>query len=119
MGVRLGHEVGYATESEDCSSTETILKYMTDAAHLREAALQPDLASYTVIMLDQAHERPRDDLFRLARTIVGSRPSLKLLIASSTIEDVSRFSVYLGTPIPVFGFPGTGDWVPRISSQAW
>ncbi|MCO5570023.1 hypothetical protein L7F22_023737 [Adiantum nelumboides] len=86
MGVRLGHEVGYATESEDCSSAETILKYMTDAAHLHEAALQPDLASYSVIILDQAHERPWDVLFRLARAIVVSRPSLKLLIASSTIE---------------------------------
>ena len=57
MGVKLGHEVGYAIRFEDCTSDRTLVKYMTDGMLLREFLTCPDLATYSCIMVDEAHER--------------------------------------------------------------
>ena len=56
-GVKLGNEVGYSIRFEDCTSDKTIIKYMTDGMLLREFLTSPDLAAYSVIMIDEAHER--------------------------------------------------------------
>jgi len=42
---------------EDCTSNSTVIKYMTDGWLLREALIDPDIKNYSVIMLDEAHER--------------------------------------------------------------
>ncbi|XP_075238078.1 ATP-dependent RNA helicase pea isoform X3 [Lycorma delicatula] len=57
FGCRLGQEVGYTIRFEDCTSPETVIKYMTDGMLLRECLVDLDLKSYSVIMLDEAHER--------------------------------------------------------------
>jgi len=57
MGVVLGEEVGYSIRFEDCTSASTVVKYMTDGMLLREALLDPEMSNYSVIMLDEAHER--------------------------------------------------------------
>jgi pre-mRNA-splicing factor ATP-dependent RNA helicase DHX16 len=57
MGVKLGHEVGYSIRFEDCTSEMTILKYMTDGMLLREFFAQPELESYSVVMVDEAYEK--------------------------------------------------------------
>eukprot|EP00798_Chlamydomonas_sp_ICE-L_P001143 gene1143-3707_t len=69
MGVKLGNEVGYSIRFEDCTSDKTILKYMTDGMLLREFLGEPDLASYSVMMIDEAHERTlhTDILFGLVK----------------------------------------------------
>ena len=69
MGVKLGHEVGYSIRFEDCTSDKTIIKYMTDGMLLREFLGEPDLASYSVVMVDEAHERTlsTDILFGLVK----------------------------------------------------
>ena len=36
FGCQLGEEVGYAIRFEDCTSSETVIKYMTDGMLLRE-----------------------------------------------------------------------------------
>jgi len=66
-GVQLGQEVGYAIRFEDCTSSSTVIKYMTDGMLLREALLDQNLSSYGAIMLDEAHERTvfTDVLFSL------------------------------------------------------
>ena len=56
-GVQLGQEVGYSIRFEDCTSPETKIKYMTDGMMLRECLVDTDLSRYSVIMLDEAHER--------------------------------------------------------------
>ncbi|CAK5056730.1 unnamed protein product [Meloidogyne enterolobii] len=57
MGVELGQECGYAIRFEDCTSDKTIIKYMTDGILLRECLGDPDLDSYSAIIMDEAHER--------------------------------------------------------------
>src|SRR5690606_4545140 len=57
VGCQIGDEVGYTIRFEDCSSSRTRIKYMTDGMLLRECLLDSSLASYSVIMLDEAHER--------------------------------------------------------------
>ncbi|KIK27486.1 hypothetical protein PISMIDRAFT_187039 [Pisolithus microcarpus 441] len=57
MGTKVGYEVGYSIRFEDCTSDKTVLKYMTDGMLLREFLTEPDLASYSALIIDEAHER--------------------------------------------------------------
>lgn len=70
VGCRLGQEVGYTIRFEDCTSPETKIKYMTDGMLLRECLIDPDVSSYSVILLDEAHERTiaTDVLFGLLKS---------------------------------------------------
>ena len=106
MGTKLGNEVGYSIRFEDCTSRRTILKYMTDGMLLREFLNEPDLASYSVIIIDEAHERTlhTDVLFGLVKDIARFRPDLKLLISSATM-DTEKFSTFFDDA-PVFRIPG-------------
>ncbi|GMH01388.1 hypothetical protein Nepgr_003227 [Nepenthes gracilis] len=106
MGVKLGHEVGYSIRFEDCTSEKTTLKYMTDGMLLREFLGEPDLAGYSVIMVDEAHERTlsTDILFGLVKDVTRFRPDLKLLISSATL-DAEKFSDYFDSA-PIFKIPG-------------
>ncbi|KAM7383051.1 hypothetical protein PAMP_002737 [Pampus punctatissimus] len=106
MSVKLGNEVGYSIRFEDCTSERTVLKYMTDGMLLREFLTEPDLASYSVIIIDEAHERTlhTDILFGLIKDIARFRPDLKVLVASATL-DTERFSCFFDEA-PVFRIPG-------------
>ncbi|XP_048345601.1 pre-mRNA-splicing factor ATP-dependent RNA helicase DHX16 isoform X1 [Sphaerodactylus townsendi] len=106
MGVKLGNEVGYSIRFEDCTSERTVLKYMTDGMLLREFLTEPDLSSYSVIIIDEAHERTlhTDILFGLIKDIARFRPELKVLIASATL-DTERFSTFFDDA-PIFRIPG-------------
>ncbi|KAK1362878.1 RNA helicase [Heracleum sosnowskyi] len=106
MGVKLGHEVGYAIRFEDCTSEKTVIKYMTDGMLLREFLGEPDLSSYSVVIVDEAHERTvcTDVLFGLVKDIARFRPDLKLIISSATLDAV-RFSDYFDNA-PIFKVPG-------------
>lgn len=106
MSVKLGNEVGYSIRFEDCTSERTILKYMTDGMLLREFLTEPDLASYSVVIIDEAHERTlhTDILFGLIKDIARFRPDLKVLVASATL-DTERFSCFFDDA-PVFRIPG-------------
>lgn len=106
MGVKLGHEVGYSIRFEDCTSDKTVLKYMTDGMLLREFLGEPDLAGYSVVMVDEAHERTlsTDILFGLVKDIARFRSDLKLLISSATL-DAEKFSDYFDKA-PIFKIPG-------------
>ncbi len=66
-----GLQVGYAIRFEDCTSSETVIKYMTDGMLLRECLLDDTLSAYSVIILDEAHERTihTDVLFGLMKEV--------------------------------------------------
>lgn len=106
FGCQLGQEVGYSIRFEDCTSPETKIKYMTDGMLLREALLDPDLSQYSVIMLDEAHERTihTDVLFGLLKKVVTRRKDLKLIVTSATL-DAEKFSTYFFN-CAIFTIPG-------------
>ncbi|XP_023703200.1 pre-mRNA-splicing factor ATP-dependent RNA helicase DHX16 [Cryptotermes secundus] len=106
MGVKLGNEVGYSIRFEDCTSERTVIKYMTDGTLHREFLSEPDLQSYSVMIIDEAHERTlhTDILFGLVKDITRFRPDLKLLISSATL-DAQKFSDFFDEA-PIFRIPG-------------
>nr|NVI75432.1 lethal (2) 37Cb [Cucujiformia] len=106
MNVKLGNEVGYAIRFEDCTSERTIIKYMTDGTLHREFLSEPDLQSYSVMIIDEAHERTlhTDILFGLVKDIARFRSDLKLLISSATL-DAQKFSEFFDSA-PIFRIPG-------------
>jgi ATP-dependent RNA helicase DHX8/PRP22 len=106
FGCRLGQEVGYTIRFEDCTTNETVIKYMTDGMLLRECLIDSDLKNYSVIMLDEAHERTinTDVLFGLLKEGVKKRPDLKLIVTSATLDAV-KFSQYFNEA-PIFTIPG-------------
>jgi len=58
MDVKLGEEVGFAIRFDDSwMPGRTKIKFLTDGMLLREMLLDPLLQAYSVIMLDEAHER--------------------------------------------------------------
>eukprot|EP00249_Psilotum_nudum_P023176 c28773_g1_i1 orf=661-4329(-) len=106
FGCRLGEEVGYAIRFEDCTGPETVIKYMTDGMLLREVLIDDDLSQYSVIMLDEAHERTihTDVLFGLLKGLVKRRPDLRLIVTSATL-DAEKFSGYFFN-CNIFTIPG-------------
>ncbi|KAH9932076.1 P-loop containing nucleoside triphosphate hydrolase protein [Epithele typhae] len=106
VGCRLGQEVGYTIRFEDCTSPETRIKYMTDGMLQRECLVDPDVSQYSVVMLDEAHERTiaTDVLFGLLKKAIKRRPDLKLIVTSATL-DAEKFSKYF-YGCPIFTIPG-------------
>ncbi|KAE9384188.1 P-loop containing nucleoside triphosphate hydrolase protein [Gymnopus androsaceus JB14] len=106
MECKLGSTVGYAIRFEDCTSSETKIKYMTDSVLLRESLNEGDLDRYSVIILDEAHERSlsTDILMGLLRKILSRRRDLKLIVTSATMNS-EKFSNFYGNA-PCFTIPG-------------
>ncbi|KAL4856425.1 putative pre-mRNA-splicing factor ATP-dependent RNA helicase DEAH4 [Chlorella vulgaris] len=105
--VELGQEVGYAVRFEDRTSRRTCIKYLTDGTLLRECLEDSELSRYSVLVLDEAHERSlnTDILFGLLKDLVLRRHRpLKLVVTSATL-DGDKFSAYFGS-CPVFHVPG-------------
>jgi pre-mRNA-splicing factor ATP-dependent RNA helicase DHX38/PRP16 len=106
MEVKLGSTVGYAIRFEDCTSKETVIKYMTDGVLLRESLNEPDLDRYSCVIMDEAHERAlnTDILMGLFKKILQRRRDLKLIVTSATMNS-KRFSDFFGGA-PEFTIPG-------------
>lgn len=95
LDVDLGDQVGYNVRFDNKTNENTILKYMTDGMLLREAMEDHLLSRYSVIILDEAHERTlaTDILMGLLKTLIPKRPDLKIIIMSATLE-AAKFQKY-------------------------
>ncbi|KAI5928303.1 P-loop containing nucleoside triphosphate hydrolase protein [Camillea tinctor] len=88
FGCELGKEVGYSIRFEDVTSASTRIKFLTDGLLIREALVDPLLSRYSVIMVDEAHERSisTDILLGLLKKIRKRRPELRIIISSATLQ---------------------------------
>lgn len=105
MGTSIGKKVGYAVRFDEKVSNETKIKYVTDGMLLRECILDRRLQKYSVIILDEVHERSinSDTILALAKDLITNkhRNDLKLIVMSATLS-VDKFSKYLNTNNAIF-----------------
>lgn len=86
VGCELGKEVGYSIRFEDVTSSDTVIKYMTDGVLLRESLREPDLDKYSCIIMDEAHERSlqTDVLFGILKKVCACSQQIIILSATAT-----------------------------------
>lgn len=106
VGSKLGHTVGYSIRFEDNTSEGTVIKYMTDGMLLREILDDPTLSKYSVMIVDEAHERTihTDVLLTLLKDVTRARDDFRLIISSATLDE-QKFSNFFDDP-PVFRIKG-------------
>ena len=92
---RASSVVGYKVRFTDTSSDSTLIKLMTDGILLTEMRHDRRLLRYDTLIIDEAHERSLNVDFILGylHRLLPSRPDLKVIITSATI-DPERFSVH-------------------------
>ncbi|XP_021380655.2 putative ATP-dependent RNA helicase DHX40 [Lonchura striata] len=120
MGCALGALVGYQVRFDDCTSEDTAIRYMTDGCLLRQILTDPLLSKYSVIVLDEAHERSlsTDILFGLLKKLflqekpAGRRTDMKVVVMSATLE-VEKLSEFFGH-CSVLHIPGRSYPVKEI-----
>ena len=93
LGTEVGAAVGYKVRFTDRSSDDTNVKVMTDGILLAEMQHDRQLLRYDTLIIDEAHERSLNIDFILGylKRLLPSRPDLKVIITSATI-DPERFS---------------------------
>ncbi len=93
--TQIGDLVGYHVRFDAQSADGTAIKFMTDGILLQEIQHDPNLSKYSVLMIDEAHERSQatDFLLGLLKDLLKRRPDLRVIVASATI-DAERFSEY-------------------------
>ncbi|ANQ09335.1 Adenosinetriphosphatase [Plasmodium coatneyi] len=106
MNVEIGSLVGYTIRFEDNTTKDTKIRYVTDGILLRETLTDKDLDKYSVIIMDEAHERSinTDVLLGILKNICLKRNDLKLLVTSATI-DSKKFSEFFGNA-PIYNIQG-------------
>ena len=101
LGTSYPGLVGYKMRFEDKTDLTTRIKIMTDGIFLQEMKLDPMMKKYSVIMVDEAHERSLniDFVLGLLKRILKVRPDLKIIVSSATMN-AEKFSTYFdGCPI--------------------
>ena len=95
LGVPIPGFIGYKMRFEDKTTPETRLKIMTDGTLLQEMKTDPLLSKYSVLMVDEAHERSLniDFILGLLKNILAERPEFKVIISSATLN-TEAFSRY-------------------------
>ena len=93
LGEECGKSIAYKIRFEEKTSSEPLIKVMTDGILLAETVKDRNLLAYDTIIVDEAHERSLNIDFILGylRTLLAKRKDLKLIITSATI-DTEKFS---------------------------
>lgn len=106
VGCRIGEEVGYTVRFEDITTEGTQVNFMTGGILLRKMQNDPMLREYSVVMVDEVHERSLDiDLTlgllkkaQAARAEAGLEP-LKIVVASATLEKEKLAKYFDDSPV--------------------
>ncbi len=117
LGTPMPGLVGYKMRFEDKTNQSTKIKIMTDGILLQEMKLDPAMSKYSVIMVDEAHERSLniDFILGLLKRVLDARPEFKVIVSSATIN-AEIFSAYFGdcpiVKIETQVYPVTIVWDP-------
>ena len=96
LGTTYPGVVGYKMRFEDKTDNTTKIKIMTDGILLQEMKLDPFLHKYSVIMVDEAHERSLNIDFVLGllkRVLQERKHDFKVIVSSATMN-AEAFSAY-------------------------
>jgi ATP-dependent helicase HrpA len=95
QGTRIPEIIGFKMRFEDRTDPRTRIKIMTDGILLQEIKADQSLSRYSLIMVDEAHERSLniDFILGLLKRILEERPEFKIVISSATIN-AETFSEY-------------------------
>ena len=93
--------VGYKMRFSDTTERNTRIKVMTDGILLMELKADPLLSNYSVMLVDEAHERSLniDFVLGLLKNVLASRPGFKVIVSSATINTSVFSSYFYGAPI--------------------
>lgn len=99
INCELGSTVGYSVRFDEKCSPQTRIRYMTDGMLFRETLFDPLLSRYSVVMIDEAHERTiyTDLLLALLKKIIKQRAELKIIVSSATMDALQVFAYFGGT----------------------
>lgn len=88
FGCSVGEEVGYGIRFDFQCSSKTRIKYYTDGVLLRETMVDPLLSKYSVVIVDEAHQRTlhSDILLGLLKKIQRKRKDLRIIVTSATLD---------------------------------
>jgi HrpA-like RNA helicase len=97
LGTAIPGLIGYKMRFEDRTNHETKIKIMTDGILLQEMKLDPWLSKYSLVVVDEAHERSLtiDFILGLLKRVLESRRDFKVIVSSATIN-AEVFSEYFG-----------------------
>lgn len=103
MSQTLGGLVGYSVRFEDRVSEDTKIRYVTDGVLLRDFVEDKTVRKYKAVIIDEVHERTIniDLLLGLVKSAVKTRPDLKVVIMSATMN-TDIFLDYFPGAIPFF-----------------
>ncbi|KRX10410.1 P-loop containing nucleoside triphosphate hydrolase [Pseudocohnilembus persalinus] len=95
LGLQIGKEIGYSVRFDQKHSDQTCVKYLTDGMLINEILADPLLQNYSIIMVDDIHERSMntDLILGMLKKIRNKRKDLKLIVSSATLdaEKVEKF----------------------------
>ena len=109
MASCVGQTVGYRVGMQKKQSAITKILYMTDHVLLNECLKDNNLADFSCLIIDEAHERSiyTDLLLGMIKACLRSRPDLKVIVTSATINPGVFVSFFGGPDIcPVLKVSG-------------
>lgn len=101
LGTTYPGLVGYKMRFEDKTDLTTKIKIMTDGILLQEMKLDPWLSKYSVMMVDEAHERSLniDFVLGLLKRVLKERREFKVIVSSATMNAEAFQDYFGGCPI--------------------
>lgn len=98
LGEEAGATIGYTMRFEEAAGPKTRVRFVTEGILTRRLLSDPELRGVGAVVLDEFHERHLDGDLALAllrRLQTGTRPDLRLLVMSATLE-AAPIAAYLG-----------------------
>ena len=84
----VGAVVGFEVRFESCLSDSTVIKFMTEGVLMREYTHDNLLKKYSLLVIDEAHERGIncDFILGLVLGLLKTRRDLRVVVMSATLE---------------------------------